>query len=123
MSSVATSPIDGFDGTTTGRTYTATADGQFIRVFANATAKRPSSGMFSATLSDMSDGVTPTDHVTVRDGAVTFDPKAGDWWYEGLNLSKDAHVTIPCRGYFTDADWRIMRTLGVDCFDKDTAAY
>lgn len=44
-------------------------------------------------------------------------------WYTGLVMNSGAKVTLQCRGYFADSDWQVMQSLGVSCFDKDTAIY
>ena len=84
----------------------------------------PTTGMYSAILTDMSSGVTPTDEkkVTIADGAATM-PATNGWWWDGILLAKGAHVTIPCIGWFSDEDWQVMQALHVVCFAKDTAAY
>lgn len=58
----ATKPIDnGFEGRTDGLTYTGTADDpQLLRVWGNILPALPTGGMYSAILTDMSSGVTPT---------------------------------------------------------------
>lgn len=120
-----TEPIDnGFEGRTDGLTYTGTADDpQLLRVWGNILNQSPTSGMYSAILKDMSSGVTATsEKVTIADGAATM-PATNGWWWDGISLAKGAHVTIPCRGWFSDEDWRVMQALGVVCFAMDTAAY
>ena len=120
----ATKPIDnGFEGRTDGLTYTGTADGQLLRVWGNILPVMPETGMYSAILTDMSSGVTATrEDLTIADGAATM-PATFGWWWEGILLAKGAHVTIPCIGWFSDEDWRVMQALGVVCFAKDTAIY
>lgn len=120
----ATAPIgSGFGGRTDGLTYTGTADDpQLLRVWCNIVAVKPMTGMYSAILTDMSSGVTTSENVTIADGAATAHASAG-WWVNGILLAKGAHVTIPCRGWFSDEDWRVMQALGVVCFARDTAAY
>ena len=120
----ATKPLDnGFEGRTDGLTYTGTADGQLLRVWGNILPVMPETGMYSAILTDMSSGVTATrEDVTIADGAATMPAKFG-WWWDGIFLAKGAHVTIPCIGWFSDEDWRVMQALGVVCFAKDTAIY
>lgn len=120
-----TKPIyNGFEGRTDGLTYTGTADDpQLLRVWGNITNKAPTTGMYSAILTDMSSGVTATgEKVTIADGAATM-PATNGWWWDGILLAKGAHVTIPCIGCFSDEDWRVMQALGVVCFAKDTAIY
>lgn len=119
----ATKPVDnGFDGRADGLTYTGTADGQLLRVWGNLMGAEPTTGMYSAILADMSSGVTATKSATIADGAVTM-PATFGWWWDGILLAKGAHVTIPCRGWFSDEDWLVMQALGVVCFARDTAAY
>lgn len=119
----ATAPIgNGFGGRTDGLTYTGTADGQLLRVWGNLMGAELTTGMYSAILTDMSSGVTTTEKSTIADGAATM-PAGNNCWWNGLNLAKGAHVTIPCRGWFSDEDWRVMQALGVACFAKDTAIY
>ncbi|WP_418399382.1 hypothetical protein [Bifidobacterium angulatum] len=119
----ATAPIgNGFEGRTDELTYTGTADGQFLRVWGNIMGVEPTTGMYSAILTDMSSGVTATKNSTIADGAATM-PATFGWWWDGISLAKGAHVTIPCRGWFSDEDWRVMQALDVVCFARDTAAY
>lgn len=83
----------------------------------------PTTGMYSAILTDMSSGVTATgEKVTIADGAATM-PATNGWWWDGILLAKGAHVTIPYIGCFSDEDWRVMQALNVACFARDTAAY
>lgn len=123
-STIATEPIgNGFEGRTDGLTYTGTADKpQLLRVWGNIMPVMPTSGMYSAILTDMTSGVTPTENVTIADGVVTMLATNG-WWWNGILLAKGAHVTIPCRGWYSDEDWRVMQACGVVCFARDTAAY
>lgn len=121
----ATKPVDnGFEGRTDGLTYIGTADDpQLLRVWGNIMPVSPTTGMYSAILTDMSSGVTATsEKVTIADGAATM-PATNGWWWNGILLAKGAHVTIPCIGYFSDEDWRVMQALNVVCFAKDTAIY
>lgn len=87
----ATKPIDnGFEGRTDGLTYTGTADDpQLLRVWGNILPALPTGGMYSAILTDMSSGVTPTDKkkVTIADGAATM-PATNGWWWDGILLAK-----------------------------------
>lgn len=124
-STLATKPVDnGFEGRTDGLTYIGTADDpQLLRVWGNIMPFSPTTGMYSAILTDMSSGVTATsEKVTIADGAATM-PATNGWWWDGILLAKGAHVTIPCIGYFSDEDWRVMQALNVNCFAKDTAIY
>ena len=119
-----TKPIDnGFEGRTDGLTYTGTADDpQLLRVWGNILPVMPTTGMYSAILADMSSGVTATKNATIADGWATM-PATNGWWWDGILLAKGAHVTIPCRGWFSDEDWRVMQALGVVCFARDSAPY
>lgn len=119
-----TEPIyNGFKGRTDELTYTGTADGQLLRVWGNIMGVEPTTGVYSAILTDMSSGVTATNEkVTIADGWATM-PATNGWWWDGILLAKGAHVTIPCIGYFSDEDWRVMQALGVVCFARDTAVY
>lgn len=119
-----TEPIDnGFEGRTDGLTYTGTADDpQLLRVWGNIVPVAPTTGMYSAILTDMSSGVTATTKATIADGWATMH-ETTSWWWDGILLAKGAHVTIPCIGCFSDEDWRVMQALGVVCFARDTAAY
>lgn len=120
-----TNPIDnGFEGRTDGLTYTGTADDpQLLRVWGNIVPVMPTTGMYSAILTDMSSGVTATsENVTIADGLATM-PATNEWWWDGILLANGAHVTIPCIGCFSDEDWRVMQALHVACFARDTAAY
>lgn len=123
-SKIATEPVgNGFEGRTDGLTYTGTADDpQLLRVWGNIMGASPKTGMYSAILTDMSSGVTATKNATIADGAATM-PATFGWWWDGILLAKGAHVTIPCRGWFSDEDWRVMQALGVVCFARDTAPY
>lgn len=124
-SKVVSEPVgNGFEGRTDGLTYTGTADDpQLLRVWGNLMGAEPTTGMYSAILTDMSSGVTATSKkVTIADGAATM-PATNGWWWDGILLAKGAHVTIPCIGCFSDEDWRVMQALGVVCFARDTAAY
>lgn len=92
-STLATKPVDnGFEGRTDGLTYTGTADDpQLLRVWGNILSVAPTTGMYSAILTDMSSGVTPTDKkkVTIADGAATM-PATNGWWWNGILLAKGA---------------------------------
>lgn len=120
-----TKPIgNGFEGRTDELTYTGTADDpQLLRVWGNIVPVVPTTGMYSAILTDMSSGVTATsENVTIADGWATM-PATNGWWWDGILLANGARVTIPCIGCFSDEDWRVMQALGVVCFVRDTAAY
>lgn len=38
-------------------------------------------------------------------------------------MGAGAKVLLACRGIFSDDDWTVLQTVGVNCFDKDTAIY
>lgn len=124
----ATAPIkpvdNGFEGRTDGPIPARRTIRSFLRVWGNILPVSPTTGMYSAILTDMSSGVTPTDEkkVTIADGWATM-PATNGWWWDVILLAKGAHVTIPCVGWFSDEDWRVMQALHVVCFAKDTAAY
>lgn len=124
-SKFATEPVgNGFKGRTDGLTYTGTADDpQLLRVWGNILDAQPKTGMYSAILTDMSSGVTAAESTTIADGVATRPVANSNWWWDGISLAKGAHVTIPCRGWFSDEDWRVMQALNVACFARDTAAY
>lgn len=44
-------------------------------------------------------------------------------WSKGLLMGAGAKVLLACRGIFSDDDWTVLQTVGVNCFDKDTAIY
>lgn len=112
---------NGFSGTVDGQTYTATADGQLLRLWGNIILPMPSSGgTCTAILKDMQGSIRATNGVTLENG-VAICRTAN--WYTGLFMNSGAKVTLQCRGYFADSDWQVMQSLGVSCFDKDTAIY
>lgn len=110
-----------FEGTVNGQTYTATADGQLLRLWGNIILPMPSSGgTCTAILKDMQGSIRATHDVTLENDVAicrTVD------WFKGLYMDSGAKVTLQCRGYFADSDWQVMQSLGVNCFDKDTAIY
>lgn len=110
-----------FPGTVDGQTYTATEDNQLLRLWGNIILPMPSSGCTgTAILKDMQGSIMATNGVTFENG-VAICRTAN--WYTGLNMDSGAKVTLQCRGYFADSDWQVMQSLGVSCFDKDTAIY
>lgn len=110
-----------FAGTVNGQTYTATADSQLLRLWGNIILPMPSSGgTCTAILKDMQGSIATTNGVTLENG-VAICRTAN--WYTGLVMNSGAKVTLQCRGYFADSDWQVMQSLGVSCFDKDTAIY
>lgn len=111
-----------FDGITEGRTYTATADEQLLRLWGNNVLVMPSSGMYTALVSDMAGIIKPAADTVFLDGVASC-PATKDWWRQGLTMKTGAKLTIQCVGYFTDADWQVMQALGVVCFVRNTAAY
>lgn len=112
----------GFKGITEGRTYTATADGQLLRLWGNNVLVKPSSGMYTALVSDMAGIIEPAADTVFLDGVASC-PATKDWWTQGLAMKTGAKLTIQCICYFDDVDWQVMQSLDVPCFDKDTAAY
>lgn len=110
-----------FPGTVDGQTYTATADGQLLRLWGNIILPMPSSGgTCTAILKDMQGSIMATKGVTFENGVAICRTAS---WYTGLFMDSGAKVTLQCRGYFADSDWQVMQSLGVSCFDKDTAIY
>lgn len=110
-----------FAGTVNGQTYTATADGQLLRLWGNIILPMPSSGgTCTAILKDMQGSISATNGVTLENG-VAICRTAN--WYTGLVMNSSAKVTLQCRGYYTDSDWQVMQSFDVPCFDKDTAPY
>lgn len=110
-----------FPGTVDGQTYTATADSQLLRLWGNIILPIPSSGgTCTAILKDMQGSIMATNGMTLENG-VAISRTAN--WSTGLVMNSGAKVTLQCRGYFADSDWQVMQSLGVNCFDKDTAIY
>lgn len=111
-----------FSGTVDGQTYTATEDGQLLRLWGNIILPMPSSGgTCTAILKDMQGSIRTTTNDVILENGVAICRTAN--WYTGLVMDSGAKVTLQCRGYFADSDWQVMQSLGVSCFDKDTAAY
>lgn len=111
-----------FAGTVDGQTYTATADSQLLRLWGNIILPMPSSGgTFTAILKDMQGSIRATTNGVTLENGVAICRTAN--WYTGLVMDSGAKVTLQCRGYYTDSDWQVMQSLGVSCFDNDTAAY
>lgn len=111
-----------FAGTVDGQTYTATADSQLLRLWGNIILPMPSSGgTFTAILKDMQGSIRATANGVTLENGVAICRTAN--WYTGLVMNSGAKVTLQCRGYFADSDWQVMQSLGVNCFDKDTAIY
>lgn len=111
-----------FAGTVDGQTYTATADGQLLRLWGNIILPMPSSGfIYTAILKDMQGSYRATPNGVTIENGVAICRTAN--WYTGLVMNSGAKVTLQFRGYYTDSDWQVMQSLGVSCFDKDTAAY
>ena len=111
-----------FAGTVNGQTYTATADNQLLRLWGNIVFPMPSSGfIYTAILKDMQGSYRATTNGVTLENGVAICRTAN--WYTGLVMNSGAKVTLQCRGYFADSDWQVMQSLGVSCFDKDTAIY
>lgn len=76
----------------------------------------------SAVIEDVQGRVEPTsDDVTFSGGSAIT--KNLHLWSKGLLMGAGAKVLLACRGIFSDDDWTVLQTVGVNCFDKDTAIY
>lgn len=62
-----------------------------------------------------------SDGVTFSGGLAITENKS--LWTKGLLMGSGAKVLLACRGIFSDDDWTVLQTVGVNCFDKDTAIY
>ncbi len=110
-----------FDGTVEGQTYTATEDNQLLRLWGNIILPPKDGGMCSAVI-DVHGRVEPTsDDVTFSGGSAITENL--NLWFKGLLMGTGAKVLLTCRGIFTDDEWTVLQTVGVNCFDKDTAIY
>ena len=66
--------------------------------------------------------VEPTSNgVTFSGGLAITENKS--LWSKGLLMGGGAKVLLACRGLFSADDWTVLQTVGVNCFDKDTAIY
>lgn len=110
-----------FPGTIDGRTYTATEDNQLLRLWGNIVLPNTEDGMVTAIMENISGEVGATKNVIFTDGLAYTE--GANLWNKGLIMSAGAKVTLRCRAKISDSDWRIMQSLGVCCFDKDTAPY
>lgn len=112
-----------FPGTVEGRTYTATEDNQLLRLWGNIVMPPLTGGYIcSAVIEDVQGRVEPTsDDVTFSGGSAIT--KNLHLWSKGLLMGAGAKVLLACRGIFSDDDWTVLQTVGVNCFDKDTAIY
>lgn len=110
-----------FPGTVEGQTYTATEDNQLLRLWGNIIIPPKVGGMCSAVIEDVQGRVEPTTSVTFTGGLAITENK--NLWTKGLLMGAGAKVLLACRGIFSDDDWTVLQTVGVNCFDKDTAIY
>ena len=111
---------DYFKGQVDGNRFTATEDGQLICPFVNI----PETGIgdvYAMLASDISGTIkTADDSATWQNGLFTTRIRS---WGINLSMSKGACMTFVMRGSYSEADWRIMQSLHVDCFDSATAPY
>lgn len=111
---------DYFKGHIDGNRFTATEDDQRIYPFANI----PETGIgdiYVMLASDISGTIKPTDEAcTWQNGLATTRIRS---WGISISMYKDACMTFVMRGSYSEADWRIMQSLHVDCFDSATAPY
>lgn len=111
-----------FPGTVEGQTYTATEDNQLLRLWGNIVLPSLTGGYIcSAVIEDVQGRVEPTTSVTFTDSLAITENK--NLWTKGLLMGAGAKVLLACRGIFSDDDWTVLQTVGVNCFDKDTAIY
>lgn len=111
---------DYFKGQVDGNRLTATEDDQLVFPFVNI----PGTGVGDIHVmlaSDISGTIKPTDDsVTWQNGLATTRLLS---WGISLSMFKGACMTFVMRGSYSEADWRIMQSLHVDCFDSATAPY
>lgn len=112
-----------FHGTVEGQTYTATEDNQFLRLWGNIVLPTTVGGICSAVLGDVQGRVEPTSNSVTFSGGVAITKNDTHLWSKGLLMGAGARVLLTCRGLFSDDDWTVLQTVGVNCFDKDTAIY
>lgn len=111
-----------FPGTVEGQTYTATEDNQLLRLWGNIVIPAKDGGICSALIEDVQGRVEPTSNgVTFSGGLAITENK--NLWSKGLLMGAGAKVLLACRGLFSADDWTVLQTVGVNCFDKDTAIY
>lgn len=111
-----------FPGTVEGQTYTATEDNQLLRLWGNIVLPSLTGGYIcSAVIEDVQGRVEPTTSVTFSGGLAITENKS--LWVKGLLMGAGAKVLLACRGIFSADDWTVLQTVGVNCFDKDTAIY
>lgn len=112
-----------FPGTVEGQTYTATEDNQLLRLWGNIVLPTlPDGYICSAVIEDVQGRVESTSNdVTFSGGLATTENK--NLWSKGLLMGAGAKVLLACRGIFLDDEWTVLQTVGVNCFDKDTAIY
>lgn len=111
-----------FPGTVEGQTYTETEDNQLLRLWGNIVIPAKDGGICSALIEDVQGRVEPTSNgVTFSGGLAITENKS--LWSKGLLMGAGAKVLLACRGLFSADDWTVLQTVGVNCFDKDTAIY
>lgn len=111
-----------FPGTVEGQTYTATEDNQLLRLWGNIVLPSLTDRCIcSAVIEDVQGRVEPTTSVTFSGGLAITENK--NLWSKGLLMGAGAKILLACRGIFSDDDWTVLQTVGVNCFDKDTAIY
>ena len=111
-----------FPGTVEGQIYMATEDNQLLRLWGNIVLPVKDGGMCSAVIEDVRGRVKPTSNGVTFSGGVAI-TKNMYLWGKGLLMGAGARVLLTCRGLFSDDDWTVLQTVGVNCFDKDTAPY
>lgn len=111
-----------FPGTVEGQTYTATKGNQLLRLWGNIVLPVKDGGMCSAVIEDVQGRVEPTSNGVTFDGGLAITENK-NLWGKGLRMGAGAKVLLACRGLFSDNDWTVLQTVGVNCFDKDTAIY
>ena len=111
-----------FPGTVEGQTYTAIEDNQLLRLWGNIVIPAKDGGICSALIEEVQGRVEPTSNgVTFSGGLAITENKS--LWSKGLLMGAGAKVLLACRGLFSADDWTVLQTVGVNCFDKDTAIY
>lgn len=99
-----------------------TEDNQLLRLWGNIVLPPLTGGYIcSAVIEDVQGRVEPTTSVTFSGGLAITENK--NLWTKGLLMGAGAKVLLACRGIFSDDDWTVLQTVGVNCFDKDTAIY
>lgn len=111
-----------FTGTVEGQTYTATEDNQLLRLWGNIVIPAKDGGICSALIEDVQGRVEPTSNGVTFSGSLAITENK-NLWAKGLLMGAGAKVLLACRGLFSADDWTVLQTVGVNCFDKDTAIY